>query len=173
MGVSLSGVVMAHVTRWLVRTAKVGAVTFETFGWVTLCAAPIVWFLVVGRPGGAARSTRPVASSDGGEPGEAMRKAPATISTRQALREPNLWIISVSDVGWRFMGTTAIMTHVFAFATDLGLGDEQACLDPVASSRQAPLPASWCSAGSPGPMGERGAFIVALVMQGAGNSRTW
>jgi cyanate permease len=156
MGVSLSGVAMAHVASWLVRTdGWRGA--FEVFGWVSLCAAPVVWLLVVGRP--EDRRT-------GGEPGAAA--GARARSTRQALSEPNLWIIAAAS-GIAFMGTTAIMTHVFAFATDIGLSDKQAAwiLSLLAAgAASGKLVFGWLA----NRLGERGAFFGALGMQALGTA---
>lgn len=164
MGISLSGVVMAHVTRWLVASQGWRG-AFEAFGWVTLCAAPVVWFLVVGRPEERAEESPPASgAADAG--GTTGAQATGAISTRQALREPNLWIISMA-CGLAFMGTTAIMTHVFAFATDLGLTDTQAAwiLSLLAAGAAAgKLVFGWLAR----PLGERGAFIAALAIQALG-----
>jgi MFS family permease len=163
MGVSLSGVVMAHVARWLVSAGGWRG-AFETFGIVTLCAAPIVWFLVVGRP-----EERSGAGSPTGEAGDAAGSGAAgaaVLSTREALREPNLWLISMA-CGLAFMGTTAILTHVFAFATDLGFSDNQAAwiLSLIAAGAAAgKLVFGWLAQ----PLGERGAFIAALALQALG-----
>jgi cyanate permease len=165
MGVSLSGVAMAHVATWLVRTGGWRG-AFEAFGWASLCAAPLVWFLVVGRPEEHRSDGAAAGGGDGGERGD-MAGAGA-VSTRQALREPNLWIIAVAS-GLSFMGTTAIMMHVFAFATDLGLSTEQAAwiLSLLAAGAAAgKLVFGWLA----NKLGERDAFFVALGMQALGTA---
>jgi cyanate permease len=160
-GVSLSGVAMAHVSSWLVRTdGWRGA--FEVFGWASLCAAPVVWFLVVGRP----EERRGDAAAAGGEHPDAA-VAPV-LRTRQGLREANLWIVAVAT-GLAFTGTTAIMTHVFAFATDIGLSDRQAAwiLSLLAAGAAGgKLVFGWIA----NRIGERGAFFVALAVQGSGTA---
>jgi MFS family permease len=90
------------------------------------------------------------------------------MNTRQALREPNLWIIAAAS-GLAFMGTTAIMTHVFAFATDVGLADKQAAwiLSLLAAGAAGgKLVFGWLA----NRLGERGAFFVALGMQALGTA---
>jgi cyanate permease len=164
MGVSLSGVAMAHVATWLVLSGGWRG-TFEVFGWLSLCAAPVVWFFVVGRPE-ERRSDGAVAGGDGGEHGGAAGER--TLSTRQAILEPNLWVIAVAS-GLAFMGTTAIMTHVFAFATDVGLSDKQAAwiLSLLAAGAAGgKLVFGWLA----NRIGERGAFFVALGMQALGTA---
>jgi cyanate permease len=165
MGVSLSGVAMAHGARWLVQTGGWRG-AFEVFGWVSLCAAPVVWFLVVGRPEERRSDTAAAGGGDGDEHGDTA--GAGAMNTRQALREPNLWIIAVVS-GLAFMGTTAIMTHVFAFATDIGLSDRQAAwiLSLLAAgAASGKLVFGWLANG----LGERGAFFVALGVQALGTA---
>jgi MFS family permease len=67
------------------------------------------------------------------------------------------------------MGTTAIMTHVFAFATDIGLSDRQAAwiLSLLAAGAAGgKLAFGWLG----NRLGERDAFLVALGMQGLGTA---
>jgi len=163
MGVSLSGVAMAHAARWLVQTGGWRG-TFEVFGWVSLCAAPVVWFLVVGRPEERRSDAAAAGGGNGGERGDTA--GARVMNTRQALREPNLWIIAVAS-GLAFMGTTAIMTHVFAFATDLGLSDKQAAW--ILSLLAAGAAGGKLAFGA-NPLGERGAFFVALAIQALGTA---
>ena len=157
MGVSLSGMLMAHVTT---RLLAVGGWrwAFELFGWVNLCAAPAVWFLVVGRP--EERTGGPVSGRAGGHQAAGL----ATVGA--ALREPNLWIIAIST-GLCFMGTTAILTHAIAFATDAGVPPARAAwvLSALAGGAAAgKLLFGWLAQ----RLGERAAFCVSLSMQIAG-----
>ncbi len=168
MGVSLSGMVMAHVATWLVQSGG-WRETYEIFGWIVLGIAPLVFLTAVGKPEdkglraygaeeGASNASAPDPTFDfpSGE-----RRAEWT--TLEALREPNLWVISIV-AGLTFMGTTGIMTHILAFGTDSGLDSTSAAwlLSMLAGGAVAgKLVFGWLA----DRLGERPALIVSLVMQ--------
>jgi MFS family permease len=168
MGVSLSGMVMAHVATWLVQSGG-WRETYEIFGWIVLGIAPLVFLTAVGKPEdkglraygaeeGASDASAPDPTSDfpSGE-----RRTEWT--TLEALHEPNLWVISIV-AGLTFMGTTGIMTHILAFGTDSGLDSTSAAwlLSMLAGGAVAgKLVFGWLA----DRLGERPALIVSLVMQ--------
>jgi MFS family permease len=162
MGISLSGVLMAHTTTALVDAGG-WRWAFEVFGWVTLCATPIVWLTVISHPDELASESNPDKDSS---PDLKTTPAPTTFSTRDALRERNLWIIAVV-CGLSFMGTTAVMTHVVAFGTDMGLTAARAAwlLSALAAGAAAgKIIFGWLA----GKIGEQGALFVAIAMEGVG-----
>ena len=170
MGVSLSGMVMAHVATQLVQSSGWRG-TYEIFGWITLGVSPLVFLTAVGRPEekrlrafGAQEETNDrsttLADAEAAAPTGALRTEWTTL---QALREPNLWVISVAT-GLIFIGTTAIMTHILAFGTDAGLEEKRAAwlLSMLAGGAVAgKLLFGWLA----DRLGERPALIVSLAMQ--------
>jgi len=162
MGISGSGVLMAYSTTALVDAGG-WRWAFEIFGWVTLCATPIVWMTVVGRPD---ELNTELEANQSTSSEEQTNVAPAIISTRDALRERNLWIIAIV-CGLSFMGTTAVLTHVVAFGTDIGLSAGQAAglLSALAAGAAAgKIVFGWLA----GRLGEQAALVVAIVMEGVG-----
>jgi len=114
IGISLSGMVMAYVTTWLV---------FE-YGWraTILCFAtvpillilPVVALVVENRP--EDRGLRP--DGDGGA--VPPPEPPATAgSFRDALRERDLWLIALV-LGFNFAGSVTVIQVIHSHATDLG-----------------------------------------------------
>ena len=170
MGVSLSGMLMAHVATQLVQSSG-WRETYEIFGWITLGISPLIFLIAVGKPeekglraygAGAKTNDAPTMLPDtgAGAPSATLRTEWTTL---EALREPNLWVISVAT-GLIFMGTTAIMTHILAFGTDAGLEEESAAwlLSMLAGGAVAgKLVFGWLA----DRLGERPALIVSLVMQ--------
>ncbi len=162
MGISASGVLMAYTTTALVEAGG-WRWAFEIFGWVTLCATPIVWATVIGHPGELDSEI------DTGESAQSQAQAieePVVISTRDALRERNLWVIALV-CGLSFMGTTAVMTHIVAFGTDIGFNAEQAAglLAALAGGAAAgKIVFGWLA----NRIGEQGALYVAIVMEAIG-----
>ena len=162
MGISASGVLMAYTTTALVEAGG-WRWAFEVFGWVTLCATPIVWATVIGHP------DELDSEIDTGESAQSRAQAieePAVISTRDALRERNLWVIALV-CGLSFMGTTAVMTHIVAFGTDIGFNAEQAAglLAALAGGAAAgKIVFGWLA----NRIGEQGALYVAIVMEAIG-----
>lgn len=162
MGISASGVLMAYTTTALVEAGG-WRWAFEIFGWVTLCATPIVWATVIGHP------DELDSEIDTGESAQSQAQAieePVVISTRDALRERNLWVIALV-CGLSFMGTTAVMTHIVAFGTDIGFNAEQAAglLAALAGGAAAgKIVFGWLA----NRIGEQGALYVAIVMEAIG-----
>ena len=162
MGISASGVLMAYSTTALVEVGG-WRWAFEVFGWITLCATPLVWATVIGHP------NELDSESDTGEIDSPQAQAidqPAIISTRDALRERNLWIIALV-CGLSFMGTTGVMTHIVAFGTDIGFDAGQAAglLAAFAAGAAAgKIVFGWLA----NRIGEQRALYVAIVMEGIG-----
>ena len=168
MGISLSGMVMAHVATQLVQSGG-WRETYEIFGWIILGIAPLVFLITVGKPeekglrayGAAEGAENALAPNTDGDDASGVHRAERT--TLEALREPSLWVISVVS-GLTFMGTTGIMTHVLAFGTDVGLDEGSAAwlLSMLAGGAVAgKLVFGWLA----DRLGERAALTVSLVMQ--------
>jgi MFS family permease len=131
MGISLSGLAMAPVATGLI--ASIGwRNTFVVFAAVTLVTViPAVWWVIVNRPeemglvpdGGEVSSGAPEATElpePALEHSSVVASPPSPAwSTREALREPNFWVIAVF-VGLNFFANGAVLTHIIPHATDLG-----------------------------------------------------
>ncbi len=122
IGVSISGMVMAYVTSWLVVLVgwRGTAVAFGVVPIVVLM--PLIWSLVVSRP--EDRQLQP----DGGprrprEPEAPVARTAWTIG--RALRERSIWIIALV-VGLNFAGTSTVILQIYPHATDLGYSATQA-----------------------------------------------
>ncbi len=122
IGVSISGMVMAYVTSWLVVLVgwRGTAVAFGVVPIVVLM--PLIWSLVVSRP--EDRQLQP----DGGprrprEPEAPIARTEWTIG--RALRERSVWIIALV-VGLNFAGTSTVILQIYPHATDLGYSATQA-----------------------------------------------
>jgi MFS family permease len=121
IGASAGGMVMGPVATSLFaehgwRNVYLG------FGVAVLALAPVIAWLTVGRP--EERGLRP----DGDhEPVVASGTPlpPPALTTGEALRSANLWLIAFI-AGTGFMLSSAIVTHIVAFATDQGLDAMQA-----------------------------------------------
>ena len=131
MGISLSGLAMAPVATRLIESIG-WRNTFVVYAALTLVTViPAVWWVIVNRPeqmrlapdGGELSSGTPEAAP---LPAPAPRHpsvaasppAPAW-STREALREPNFWVIAIF-VGLNFFANGAVLTHIIPHATDIG-----------------------------------------------------
>lgn len=124
LGISLSGVCMVWVASALVATIGWrGAVA--CFGAVTgVLLLPLVAALAVDRP--ELRGLHPDGSAEPPlvpEPGEASGSA--GLSTRELLRDPRLWILSLS-IGMCASATATLVQQLHAHATDLGHGLHEA-----------------------------------------------
>ena len=116
IGISLSGMVMAYVTTWLVIT----------HGWRTaiLCFAavpivlvmPVVALVIVNRP--QDRGLLPDGRTDDTDT-PPPTPLPAQGSLREALRERDLWLIALV-VGLCFAGSGAVIQVIHSHTTDLG-----------------------------------------------------
>jgi MFS family permease len=163
MGVSASGVAMAYVTTALVDAGG-WRWAFEVFGWTILCAIPIVWFTVVGRPHERElASDTPSQDSDSTKSTSSVDTTPQAFPIGEALGERNLWVISIV-CGLSFMGTSAVLTHVVAYGTDMGLEADRAAsiLAALAAGAAAgKIVFGWLA----NRIGEQGALYVSLAME--------
>ena len=132
IGASAGGMIMAPLTVSLFSAYGWRSV-YLGFGLVILAVAPLLAWLIVGRPADRGLQPDGVAApeaSTGGAvaPGASIPGSPhAVVSTRTALREPNLWLISfITGVG--FMLSSVIVTHLVAMVTDAGV-------DPLRASK--------------------------------------
>jgi MFS family permease len=116
IGISLSGMVMAYVTTWLVLE----------YGWRTAvqCFAvvpvalivPIVALVIVNRP----QDCGQLPDGEIGDAGSVPLPPPAPGgSLRDALRERDLWLIALV-MGLNFSGSAAVIQVIHSHATDLG-----------------------------------------------------
>ena len=131
MGISLSGLAMAPVATGLIESIG-WRNTFVVYAALTLLTVvPAVWWVMVNRP------EEMGLAPDGAEPGadasqhaEARMRSSRTTSTvaappdavwstREALREPNFWVITLF-VGLNFFANGAVLTHIIPHATDIG-----------------------------------------------------
>jgi sugar phosphate permease len=146
IGASAGGMIMAPLTVSLFgeygwRDVYLG------FGIAILALAPILYWLLVGRPEDRGLTPDGVPPAPSATPGTAAVRpaAHATGDLRAALHEPNLWLIAfVTGVG--FMLSGVIVTHLVALATDAGV-------EPLRASsrswRAAPCSERSSSAASP------------------------
>ncbi|MEM7019350.1 MAG: MFS transporter [Pseudomonadota bacterium] len=124
-GVSMSGMVMAYLTPWLVGLYTWRG-TSEIYALAPiLLVAPIVWWLVVTRP--EDKGLRPdgdAAPADSAN--EEIDSAPRW-SAKQIFRSANFWCI-VTVIGLNFTVSGTMILKIFPYATDLGYSSEQASL---------------------------------------------
>ncbi len=135
IGASFGGMVMAPLTVSLFA-AHGWRDVYLGFGIVILALAPLLVWLIVGRPadrglhpdGIAAPSpstapARAVAHASAGASADAPPAAPD--GARAALRNTNLWLISfITGVG--FMLSSVVVVHLVAMATDAGVESARA-----------------------------------------------
>lgn len=162
IGSSLGGVVMAPVVGWMV--AEQGwRMAYQSLGIASLAMAPILWFLVVGRPedsrapGG--KKAGPVLTDFGGA-------EPKSFETRAALRERNLWLVALVT-GIAFMATTGLLNNIVAFGTDSGFDGQRAAWLASTTSAGAVLGKLVFGALSD-RVGPVSAFAVSLLNQALG-----
>jgi len=160
MGVSVSGVVMAHAATWLVQSGG-WRLAFEAFGWTILCVAPLVWWVAVDRP--QLRNLLPDGDVPDDLAADSATQSPRIVSTREGLRERNLWVVAAVS-GLAFMSGSAILTHSVAFATDAGFSAERGAwlLSVLAGGATAgKVVFGWlCDR-----VGPRMAFLISLTVQ--------
>jgi len=121
IGASAGGMIMAPLTVSLFSAYGWRSV-YLGFGLVILGIAPLLAWLIVGRPAdrglfpdGVAAPLAPSPHADA-----ASASASAGGSARSALRDTNLWLISfITGVG--FMLSSVVVTHLVAMATDAGV----------------------------------------------------
>ncbi len=168
IGASVGGMIMAPLTVSLFGAHGWRSV-YLGFGLVILAIAPVLAWLIVGRPADrglhpdgvvapAGASASPVAP---GAP--APGSPPAASSARASLRKPNLWLISfITGVG--FMLSSVVVTHLVAMATDAGV-------EPLRASRLLAIMATVAAFGKvvfgrlADRAGERTAYAVSIVLE--------
>ena len=159
-GISSSGFVIPPIVSAITQ-ADGWRVAYEVMGIACVLITPIVFFTVVSRPeerdSGSAAS-QPQTSAPESE-------APA-FSTRDALRQRNLWTIAIPS-GLSFMVTTAVTVHVFAAGTDAGLEPSDAALLITAVAGGA-AGAKFFFGWLAGRIGELRSIQVSLAAQGVG-----
>lgn len=124
IGASFGGMVMAPLTVSLFGEHGWRSV-YLGFGLVILAVAPLLAWLIVGRPAdrglhpdGAAAPAATTAAPSTGAPSQTPHRARG--SSRIALRNTNLWLIAfITGVG--FMLSSVVVTHLVAMATDAGV----------------------------------------------------
>jgi MFS family permease len=166
LGASLGGMVMAPVVASLVA-ARGWRGAYEVLGIAVLCTVPLVWALAVGRP--EDRGLRP----DGEPAGPTLHPSGAGTTqdappfrTAEALKQANLWLISIAT-GIAFMATTALLNHIVAFGTDAGFSQSRAALLAslvAGGAALGKLVFGWlCDR-----IGEPAAFVISLASQALG-----
>ncbi len=188
IGASVGGMIMAPLTVSLFGAHGWRSV-YLGFGLVILALAPLLAWLIVGRPAdrglhpdGVALPSAPsgsavatgasgpvVASSAPSSTAPAATHAPAQASThavgsaRAALRETNLWLIAfITGVG--FMLSSVVVTHLVAMASDAGV-------EPLRASRLLAIMATVAAFGKiafgrlADRAGVRTAYAVSIVLE--------
>ncbi|MBW2268330.1 MAG: MFS transporter [Deltaproteobacteria bacterium] len=164
LGSSLGGMVMAPVVASLIAWGGWRG-AYQVLGTLLLCTAPLLWWLVVGRPEdrGLRVDGLPAQALDDVAP--ALEVVPP-FRTADALHEPNLWLIALA-MGIAFMATTAVISHVVAFGSDAGF-------EPARAAVLASLMAGGAALGKlvfgrlSDLIGPRPALMLALVGQACG-----
>ena len=123
MGVSLSGVVMAPLTTWLI--SSVGwRTTFMLFGALTAgIVTPLVGLIVVNRPEDMGLHPDGATEEDAIElehNGNAFSAPYPDFSTRGTFRDRNFWAITIA-ISLNFFAMGATLTHMIPHAKDLGI----------------------------------------------------
>ncbi len=136
-GVSMSGMIMAPVTSWLID-AYGWRITFDIFGMLSLfLLLPFVWVLIISRPEeiGLLPDGARVIEDDTSEPALARRPRPAhsSFSTAATLRNETFWAITMA-VGLNFCAMSATLIHMIEHARDLGITRHQAAHIMTASA---------------------------------------
>ncbi|MFP6579182.1 MAG: MFS transporter [Myxococcota bacterium] len=164
LGASLGGFVMAPILGFLVAEDGWRA-TYETLAMACFVAAPVIGFLLVGRP--EDRGQGP----DGGPPRSAAgggASASPAFSTREALRNPNLWFIAMAT-GISFMATTGLLNNIVAFGSDRNFGVSEAAWLASLCALGAAI-GKILFGGLSDRIGPAKAFIATLVTQAVGFS---
>lgn len=161
IGISLSGFVMTPVVAvWIEAFGWQG--TFQIFAAISLATIPLVWWLATTRP--SDRGLDPY--REGGDPGNSPDTEPDSstpLSTRETLRQPNLWYIAIAG-GISFTTATALIAHIVALGTDAGYGATEAAwlLSILAGcAALAKVLFGWLAE----RIGERPAFGISIALQ--------
>ena len=126
MGVSLSGVIMAPLTEYLI--ASIGwRNTFVVYGFVTAAiVVPLAWYMIVNRP----EDMGLLPDGAKGAPDPALDRqfqASEDWSALETIRDRNFWAITIT-IGLSFCSMGAVLTHMIPHVTDLGFSTERAAL---------------------------------------------
>ena len=165
IGASFGGMVMAPLTVSLFA-AHGWRDVYLGFGIVILALAPLLAWLIVGRPADRGLHPDGVAAPAAATPA-ARATAPgsthAPSSARASLRNTNLWLISfITGVG--FMLSSVVVTHLVAMATDAGV-------EPLRATRLLSIMATVAALGKivfgrlADRAGERTAYAVSIVLE--------
>jgi MFS family permease len=166
VGVSISGMVMAYVTSWLV-----GAFGWRSTALVFALApaallAPLIATLVIDRP--EDRGLRPDGDQmpDTASTALAGESADSEWATAHALREPSLWLIALV-IGLCFASNGAVILGIYPHATDIGYSETQAAavLSVMAGAAALGKPLfGWLADHAP----KRGATWLSIAVQFGG-----
>ena len=160
-GLSLSGAAATFFIGWTLANGGWRG-TYVWFSGIALAAAPLLWLAIRDRPSdlGLAPDGDPVESSDAG---------PATappFTMKQAFGDRDLWLVGLA-AGLCFAATTAVLQNIHALATDAGHSATRA--DTVLAALAIGAAFGKLLFGALGVrLGERTAFVVAIVGQGVG-----
>lgn len=167
IGASAGGMIMAPLTVSLFAAHGWRSV-YLGFGLVILTLAPVLAWLIVGRPAdrglypdGVAAPVTPSANSAAAS--ASASGSPPAASIRTALRDINIWLIAfITGVG--FMLSSVVVTHLVAMATDAGV-------EPLRASRLLAIMATVAAFGKvvfgrlADRAGERTAYAVSIVLE--------
>jgi len=115
IGLSLSGMVMAFVATWLVTAWGWRGAILSFAAIPMVIVAPVIATLVVNRP--RDRGLMPDGAPLTREEATAVLAEPGTL--REAMREPDLWLIALL-VGLNFSASGSVIGVIHSYATDLG-----------------------------------------------------
>jgi MFS family permease len=125
VGVSISGMVMAYVTSWLVGAYgwRGTSVVFALAPVAVL--APLIALLVIDRPEDRGLGPDGDALSTSAASAPVAGGADSDWTAARALREPSLWMIALV-IGLCFASNGAVILGIYPHATDIGYSDAQA-----------------------------------------------
>jgi MFS family permease len=162
VGVSLSGMVMAFVTTWLLGELgwRGTAVVFAAVPVVLV--APVVWLAVVDRP--EDMGLRP--DGDGLDAEVPKPFGPASFSFRDGLRDTRVWLIALV-IGLNFAALGGVVQVIHSHVTDLGHSATWAAsvLSLMAGAAAVGKPSFGWLADHTAP---RAAMTLSMAMQAAG-----
>lgn len=128
MGTSLCGFALPPLAAWLVDEAGWRLACVVLGAGVAALLVPVVWVVVVSRPEERGLSPDGLPGGAPGADGSGGVEAPAVDWTARALlRDRDFWAIALG-VALVAGALVALLTHLVAFATDLGIDRERASL---------------------------------------------
>jgi len=162
VGVSLSGMVMAFVTTWLVGELGWRGTTVAFAVVPIVLVAPVVWLAVVDRP--EDMGLRP--DGDGLDAGAVKAPGPSSFSFRDGLRDANVWLIAFV-IGLNFAALGGVVQVIHSHVTDLGYSPTWAAsvLSVMAGAAAFGKPGFGWLADHTAP---RPAMTLSIAMQAAG-----